>query len=277
MLPNHIFSNILLCSVVAAILFNVVTQARADEPTTPAIANTSQHIGSDLPLLGDVAKAAMFVRAGNVAAAAGNVHEAKNNYRNALSVSPTLEDATLGLARCATREGDFAAAIGYYQNAIYGHQEEFNIDLLTEYVLSLIQGGDRPQAIWVYNHVVGLCKQGMSCCPMQILPPAFLKNGSDYRPARIQAMTHLIRAMNSGTSNSNRMEAELHQAAALAPNSPLVYYYQGMLLMSKDKVAARKEFERARRMDDGSHEAAIAKAIAQTLETQQVQETQPMQ
>ena len=108
-------------------------------------------LGPDLPLIGDAALASKLVKAGNTAAAAGNIREANMDYQQALAACFTYENATLGLARCVAAEGDFTTAATYYRSAVYGHFEDDNIDLLTEYILVLnqaSQGQEGGQRGW---------------------------------------------------------------------------------------------------------------------------------
>jgi len=221
-----------------------------------------QHLGSDLPLLGDFMTAGRLVKAGDIAAAAGRLGEARKDYQNALAASPCYEEAELGIARCAVAEGDFKAAITDFQATLLGRDENFNIDLLTEYGLALSQGGQGQEAASVYNHVVDLCKHGRSLTKMEILPPVFRLDGSDYSPSRMQAMTHLIRALNARTLDAGRISDEMQKAVTLAPDSSLVYFYQGVLLNHMSKTGAKDAFLHALTLDDGSNAKIINKWIA---------------
>lgn len=254
---------ILLCCAAAALLSAPSARAVADDAAidTAAPVQAEQYPGSNLPLLGDAVKALTLIRSGDIAMSAGKVHDAQSFYADALVASPGIQSATLGLARCNVLQGDFASAVGYYRSAINGRNEDKNINLLSEYALALSQAGYRQDAVTVYNHVVDLCKSGYSVAPMPVLPSTFQKNGSDYQPARMQGMLHLIRAMNTSTSDEKRIQSEIDQAADLAPSSPLVPYYKGTLLISKDRDGAKKLFQRALRLDDGSHTEAINKAM----------------
>lgn len=250
---NMNFRFTLVCSAVALLLGNSMVGVRATSP-----------LGPDLPLIGDATLAFKLDKAGRLAAEAGNIREAKMNYQQALAACFTDETATLGLARCAVAEGDLATATAYYRSAIYGHREDYNIDLLTEYILALNQAGQGQEAVSLYNHVVDLCKKGYCVHKMEIVPPSFHLDGSDYNPADLQSMTHLMRAMNSSTSDDKRASSEIQFATTFAPSSPLVYFYKGVLLSHLSKDGASEALRQARTLDDGSNKKIIDKWIALT-------------
>ncbi len=227
-------------------------------------ANADQRLGSDLPLIGNATLAFKLDKAGSLAAEAGNIREAKMDYQQALAACLTDETATLGLARCAVAEGNLTTAITYYRSAVYGHREDYNIDLLTEYILVLNQAGQGQEAVSIYNHVVGLCKKGRCVNKMEIAPQVFRLDGSDYDPIELQAMTHLMRAMNSSTSDDKRASSEILSATTFAPTSPLVYFYKGVLLSHLSKDGAAEALQQARGLDDGSNKKIIDKWIALT-------------
>lgn len=224
----------LACSTVAVLLGSIAAGAKADS-----------HLGPDLPLIGNATLAFKLDKAGSLAAAMGNIREAKMDYQQALAACLTDENATLGLARCATAEGDLTAAIAYYRSAIYGHHEDDNIDKLTEYVLVLNQAGQGQEAVSLYNHIIDLCKKGYCVNRMEIAPQTFRLDGSDYVPARLQAMTHLIRAMNFGNGDDKRIMSEMRKAVTLAPDASIVYFYKGILLSQADKSGAKAALQQA--------------------------------
>lgn len=228
--------------------------------STAAFAQVT-HLGSDLPIIGDGSLAAQLVKVGNDAINAGNVSEAKANYQNALVASPFDENATIGLARCAVSEGNLKAAIGYYQSAINGHHEEDNIDIQTEYILVLTQTGDGPEAASRYNHLLELCKKGRVITPMEIAPQNFRLDGSDYAPVKLQAMVHLIRALNASNDDDKRISSEMQKAASLAPDSAIVYFYEGIFLNREHKSGAKAAFQQALSLDSGSNAKVINKWI----------------
>ena len=207
--------------------------------------NASSPLGPDLPLIGDAALASKLVKAGNTAADAGNIRQAKMDYQQALAACFTYENATLGLARCAVAEGDFITAVTYYRSAVYGHFEDDNIDLLTEYILVLNQAGQGQEAVSLYDHVADLCKKGYAVNKMDIPFPVFRLDGMDYAPAYLQAMTHLIRAVNSSNDDDKRIMSETQKAITLAPDASIVYFYKGILLSQTDKSGAKAAFQQA--------------------------------
>ena len=224
----------LVCSTMAVFLGGLAVGAKA----TPSL-------GPDLPLIGNAPLAFKLDKAGKLAAEAGNIREARIDYQQALAACFTDETATLGVARCAVAEGDLTTAITCYRSAIYGHREDYDIDLLTEYILVLNQAGQGQEAVSLYNHVVDLCKKGYCVNKMEIAPQVFHLDGSDYVPARLQAMTHLIRALNSGNGEDKRILFETQKAITLAPDASIVYFYKGVLLSDTDKSGAKAAFQQA--------------------------------
>ncbi len=223
-----------LCTGVAALLVSASAGVRAHV-----------HLGSDLPPLGGVKTAGALVKAGDAAAALGCEREAISDYRAALAACLFYEDAQIGLARCWAAVGDYAASINYYHHVIYDHQETGDIDLTTEYILVLSQAGGGAEAVSLYNGLVTLCAKGTTIRRMEAVPHTFLSDGSDYDPAELQAMTHLMRAMNSDSESDARAASEVQKAAILAPSSAIVSYYEGVVLSRTDSNAAAKAFARA--------------------------------
>ncbi len=219
----------LICSV-GAVLFASFSPA----------AKAGSRLGPDLPLIGDANLAFKLDKAGSIAAEAGNLQEAKTDYQQALAACLTDEIATLGLARCAVAEGDFTTAIGYYRSAVYGHHEDDDIDLLTEYILVLNQANQGPEAVSLYNHVADLCKKGYAVNKIEAPLPVFHTDGSDYNPVRLQAMTHLIRAINSSNGDEKRVTTEIKKATLLAPapDTFVIQFYQRVLKDQIDKTNA---------------------------------------
>lgn len=241
----------LVCSAAAMLLGNSMVGVKATSP-----------LGPDLPLIGNASLAFKLDKAGRLAAEAGNIREAKMDYQQALAACFTDETATLGLARCAVAEGDLTTAITYYRSAIYGHREDYNINLLTEYILVLNQAGQGQEAVSLYDHVVDLCKKGYCVNKMEIVPQSFGLDGSDYDPVKLQAMTHLMRAMNSSTGDDKRMLSEVQAATTLVPNSAIVYFYKGVLLSDLKKGGSTEAFRQAHDFDDGSNKKVINKWLA---------------
>ncbi len=235
----------LVCSVSAILLGNFLVSVKAASPSGP-----------DLPLIGDAFLATKLDKAGNIAAEAGNIREAKADYQQALAACFTDETATLGLARCAVAEGNLTTATAFYRSAIYGHHEDYDIDLLTEYILTLNQDGQGQEAVSLYNHVADLCRKGRCIRKMNLVPQNFRTDGSDYDPNVLQSMTHLIRAMNSSTSDDKRAMAEIDFAMTYEPSSSLVYFYKGVLLDPTDKMDAKAAYKKAAELGDERTAAA---------------------
>ncbi len=243
----------LMSAAVAMLLSGIAVGADASSP-----------LGPDLPLIGNAPLAFKLDKAGRLAAEAGNIREAKIDYQQALAACLTDETAILGLARCAVTEGDLTTAITYYRSAIYGHHEDDDIDLLTEYILVLNQAGQGQETVSLYNHVTDLCKKGRCIRKMEFVPRNFRLDGSDYDPAKLQAMTHLMRAMNSSTSDDKRAASEIQAATVFASTSPLVYFYKGLLLEllgPANNMGAKAAYQKAAELGDNKISAAVKERL----------------
>jgi tetratricopeptide (TPR) repeat protein len=231
---------------------------------TAVSVKATAHPISDLPPLGDIKAAGKLVQEGDAAFAVTKVQEALADYQAALAASPFYEDAEIGAARCTAAEGDYDNAIKYYCASINGHHEEDDIDEMTEYILVLVRAGQSQEAVNAYNHVVDLCKKGYSVRKMELVPQKFSPDGSDYDPDELQAMTHLMRAMNSDSEGDGQADSEIQKAITLTPDSALVYYYKGILLDREKMSGARAAFQKAAALDEdnGNVKAAAEAALA---------------
>jgi hypothetical protein len=125
-----------------------------------------------------------------------------------------------------------------YRNVVTRDSPQFDIDLLTEYVLVLQKAGQIGEAITYYNRALDLSVKGYSGVRMETFPADFRSDGSDYDPAEMTAVTHLMRALNSSDDDAGRISSERLMALAAAPDSPIVRIYDSILAHRAKDAAA---------------------------------------
>ncbi len=173
------------------------------------------------------------------------------------------------MGKCAENAGDIAGAVGYYRRAVYTNDpnqssdgfRENNGSRLMEYALLLSEAGQTQEALTIYRrgeHVVDYIDGHQN---VDVLLPTFRPGGWAYTPQRLRAMAHIGIALDKSGRDDKAALAHLQKAVALAPDSPLPYFYRGQCqanLGQYDKAKADHEY--ARQFGDAEVEAGVEKA-----------------
>ena len=215
-------------------------------------------------------------QSGDEAAKNEDWQTARSKYQDALNLWPENPLAIYGLAKCAELDGDTTAAIGYYRKAIYyqgpkvastipndGFQTN-DVSRLMEYALLLSQTHQEIEAQKVYKRAAHLLNyqdsQFNNGKPfLKVLLPEFgtAPHQIAYTPQRLQAMAHVTLSLYSSWFDGKIAMPEIQKALQLYPNSAVVYYYQGELLLAKDHDGAKAAYQKAAQLGDDQTQAAV--------------------
>jgi|GEM_PF-3083612 len=192
---------------------------------------------SNPPIIGDLATASRYDALGEAALVKGDVAAAMSEFNSAMRASPTDEGYVLGLARCDVASGDYAEADVMYKNVIGRNTRSphYCVDIMTEYILVLQKTGRWRDAIPYYNSSLAYSKNEVGITNMDTYPNDFLPDGSDYDAHEMTAVVHVMRALNEGGHDAQRILSERQAAIDAAPGSPIVKHYDVILLeMAKE-------------------------------------------
>jgi len=215
-------------------------------------------------------KSARLADQGNAEIDKGEWQQGEDHCRRALAIWAENGDALYGLGKCAENAGDIMGAVGYYRKAVYTNDPNQSSDgyrenhggRLMEYVLLLSQAGQTSEAMTIYRRATHVLNYIDGHQNVDVLLPDFRPGGWAYTPQRLRAMAHIGIALDINGNDDKSALAHLQKAVALAPDSPLPYFYRGQC---EDKclgnpVAAKADYEYARRSGGAQVEAGVAKA-----------------
>jgi len=176
----------------------------------------------------------VLAKQGDAYANSGNWDQAKECYQKALAIWPDNTFALYGVGNYAALTGNTNNAIGYYRKAVYSDNpyqssdgiRENNAGRLMEYALLLSQAGQQKEALAIYRrgaHVLNY----LDGKPNLVVPlPDFEPGEWVNTPKHLQAMAHIGLAIDKAGFGNASVEKHLQQAVALAPDSPLPYFYR---------------------------------------------------
>ncbi len=222
--------------------------------------------------MGAMDKSIDLARQGDADATLGNWRQAKACYQRSLASWPDDSFALYGMGQCAANAGDITDAIGYYRTAIYtndpnqssdGYRENDGARLM-EYVLLLSEGGQTQEAMTIYRRATHVINYLDGHQNVDVLLPNFRPGEWAYTPQRLRAMAHIGIALAHPGFNDRLALSHLQKAIALAPNSPLPFFYRGQC---EDKwlghpKKAKADYEYARQFGNAEVEAWVEKAKA---------------
>ena len=208
---------------------------------------------------------------GDVAAKAGDWTRAQAYYQQALAVWPDDSLALYGMGQCADAAGDMESAVKYYRTASYADNSPHSVyntqtndsERLMEFVLLLSKDGQQKEALSVYQRAAGLLNYMDGKQNLDVLLPDFRPGGWVYTPQRMEAMAHVAIAYQKEGFDNKLVMTEQEKAIALAPDSPLPYFYKGRVLIgkggrSREMLAA---FRKAAQLGDDDTKAAVDKQM----------------
>ncbi len=195
--------------------------------------------------------------------------QARDRYQQALALWAENDQAFYGLGKCAANAGDLAGAVAYYRKAVYtdgpnqssdGYREN-NGGRLMEYALLLSEAGRTQEALTVYRRGERVVDYIDGHQNVDLLLPTFRPGGWAYTPQRLRAMAHIGLAMDRVGRDDKAALAHLQKAVALAPDSPLPYFYRSRLAYTYlgQIEKAKVDYEHARQFGDADVEAAVEK------------------
>ena len=226
----------------------------------------------DLEALARFDKGVKLAHRGTAETKQGNWPQAEEHYRQALAIWPENREALYGLGQHAEAVGDVAGAIAYYRTAIYTNDpnqssdgfRENNGSRLMEYAILLSEAGQAKEALTIYRraeHVVDYIDGHQN---VDVLLPTFRPGGWAYTPKRLRAMAHIGIALDINGNDDKAARVHLQKAVALAPDSPLSYFYRGQAeykwFGQYDK--AKADYEYARQFGNAEVEDAVEKEKA---------------
>ncbi len=212
-----------------------------------------------------------ITKQGNTAAKEGDWARAQEYYQQALAVWQDNSAALYGMGQCADAAGDTASAVRYYRTATYADNSPHSRDntqtndpaRLMEFALLLSKDGQEQEALVVYRRAAGLLNYMDGKQHLDVLLPDFHPGGWAYTPQRMQAMAYVGHAHEKEGFDNKLAAAELEKAIALAPDSPVPYFYKGRRLVgrggkSRETLAA---FRMAAQLGDDDTKAAVDKKL----------------
>jgi tetratricopeptide (TPR) repeat protein len=212
--------------------------------------------------------------AGDAAWAKGDFAEAEADYRKAVDLWPEDTAALYGLGQCAARVGDPAAAVVFYRQAVYRHDvpppqigySDNRPYRLLEYAQLLAQTGEKDEALRIYQHAVGLLNYEDGVPNLKVPLPEF-GAGTHPTAAQFRAMILVGIAIDREGWDNKRVEANLDEAVALMPDSPIPYYYRAKYdeAHAGKRNLARPDFERAEQLGDAKTVAAAQEYLSHLL------------
>lgn len=212
-----------------------------------------------------------FAKQGDVAAKQGDWAQAQKYYQQALKVWPDDSLALYGMGCCAGAAGDTASAVRYYQTATYADNSPHSIyntqtnDVarLMEFTLLLSKAGQEQEALSVYRRAAGLLNYMDGKQNLDVLLPDFGPGGWTYTPQRMEAMAHVAIAYQKEGFDKKLAAADLEKAIALAPDSPVPYFYKGRSLIGRGGRSreALVSLRMAARLGDADTKAAVDKQL----------------
>lgn len=197
-------------------------------------AKSAHAVSWPLSLLKQLDSSMMLAKQGDADVTSGNWDQARESYQKALDIWPDNTFALYGLGNYAASIGNTATAIKYYRKAVYSDNpyeapdgiRENNSGRLMEYALLLSKAGQQKEALTIYRrgaHVLNY----LDGKPNLVVPlPGFEPGEWANTPKHLQAMTHLGLAIDETGFGDALVEKHLQQAVALAPDSPLPYFYR---------------------------------------------------
>lgn len=210
----------------------VSRQARQVTGSQPAISASPPNWPlSDIKHLDD---SMVLAKQGDADTTSGNWDQAKECYQKALAIWPDNTFALYGLGKYAASIGNTVSALGYYRKAVYSDNpyqstdgiRENDAGRLMEYALLLSQAGQQKEALAIYRrgaHVLNY----LDGKPNLVVPlPDFEPGEWVNTPKHLQAMAHIGLAIDKAGFGNALVEKHLQQAVALAPDSPLPYFYR---------------------------------------------------
>ena len=233
-------------------------QAPASSAVQPVQATSPFHFPADLlEQMKRINDSADLTQKGDRETAQGDWLQAMNDYQQALSLWPYEQEALYGVADDSLKRGDMAGAVGYYRRAIYTHPDppvlplfhENNVFRLMEYALLLSQTGQQAEALAVYRHGAALFNVMDGRPRHKVALPDFGDGPgqSPFSPQALQAMAHVRWAEDHSDFDAKGAAAHLQRAVALAPDSPVVYYYRARYEARHvhDYKAVKADFDQA--------------------------------
>lgn len=212
-----------------------------------------------------------IAKQGDATAKGGDWAKAAGYYRQALEVWPDNSRALYGMGQCADAAGDIAGAVKYYRTATYADNSPHSTDntqtndpaRLMEFALLLSKAGQEQEALSVYRRAANLLNYMDGKQHLEVLLPDFRPGGWAYTPQRMQAMAYVGHAHEKEGFDNKLAAAELEKAIALAPDSPVPYFYKGRRLIgkmgrSRETLAA---FRMAAQLGDENTKAVVAKKL----------------
>ncbi|MDQ2688059.1 MAG: tetratricopeptide repeat protein [Armatimonadota bacterium] len=208
-------------------------------------------------------------RQGDAEAKRGEWQAAIQDYQEAISIWPENTEALYALGRYAAAAGDTARAIEYYRAGIYDKSgqgsdvwREGNVAPLMEYAILLSKAGQEQEALVVYRRAVDGLNYEDGKQNLDVLLPDFGPDDRSYTPRMLQAMAHVAVAYEQEDFDKALALSHLEQAVALAPASPIPYFYRGQFAIRHgDYKGAPTYYEKAAHLGDAQVGAAVEKAM----------------
>jgi len=205
---------------------------------------------------------------GDAEAKSGDWQAAISHYQEAVKIWPENRTALYGLGQYADAAGDTARAIEYYRAGIYENPSqgsdgwrEGNVVPLMEYAILLSKAGQEQEALVVYQRAVNLLNYEDGKQNLDVLLPDFGPGDRSYTPKLLQAMAHVAVAHGKEGFDNELALSHIQQAIALAPASPIPYFYRGHLAIFRGEFkGAKAAFAKAAQMGDAQVAAAVDKA-----------------
>ena len=212
----------------------------------------------------------MLAKQGDTDVTSGNWDQARESYQKAFDIWPDNTFALYGLGNYAASIGNTATAIKYYRKAVYSDNpyeapdgiRENDAGRLMEYALLLSKAGQPKEALTIYRrgaHVLNF----LDGKPNLVVPlPDFEPEGWVNTPKHLQAMAHLGLAIDKAGFGNALVEKQLQQAVALAPDSPLPYFYRAQH-ENKSPLTQQKaiaDYQLAQQFGDADVTAGVEKA-----------------
>jgi len=199
--------------------------------TMPAISFAEPLLNS-WPNFGDIKVVGFDDQQGAKALLANDFKLAKKWYSAELNASPFSETAYFGLARANAGLGDYVTAKKYYEIVTGLNGADRNVKIMAEYCVFMCHSGlyNDQQILETCNKVLDICQNerpSMLDIPAQQI---ISEQGNNSANKTIEAIMHLVLAIDSSVYDQKSVKSELDLATSLEPTSATIASYRAKLL-----------------------------------------------
>ncbi len=245
----------------------------------PLIRTLSIHNPTPAYLLEADEKANDAIVQGHILLKSGHITDAIAEFQSALKYVPNDGGAYQGLAEAYTAAGRLNEASQALRRVLVegsGLGVSSGIggsaDIWAEYALVLVKTHQPAEAVQMYNHAAFMLdyqdsKDNGGKPFLRVLFPEIvmgdaLPNQVPYTLEHLQALADsLLAYQKEGFWSDKEVLAHAEEAVKLYPNSPVTYYYQGEVLLTRDHAGAKAAYQKAAELGDDNTNDAVKERL----------------